>query len=135
MGSQFGRFLCRVKPVTSCRVGQWAINGISDSSFCIREMHYVSKNVIQENCQAARVNKKRSTQNAANNIILSCGHLSLWALHGSCWLTTSEIGSMNEFLCLRLFVSSWNLGQSLISSRWPYTTLQSMGVHNGIEKL
>lgn len=60
----------------------------------------------------------------ANNVILSCGHLSLCALYVRCWLTCSETESMSEFLCLGLFLSSWSLNQSLIASSRPLIALK-----------
>lgn len=110
-GNQFGWVSCVGWNPYLHRVGKWAINGVSVSSFFIREIHFFSKAVIWESCQAARVLKK-NTQNLANNVILSCGDLFLCVHFACCWLASSKIESTGSFAFgyfwpLRILVKTW----------------------------
>lgn len=99
-------FLCRLKPMDLYRVSEWAINGISVSSFFIREIHFSPKQCSRRVAKQLEFKKKKNTQNPANNVILSCGDLSLYVHYACCWLTSSEIESVGSFA----FGCFWALG-------------------------
>lgn len=114
-------FLCRMKPMVLYRVNEWAINGISVSSFFIREIHFSPQHWSRRVAKQLELKKKYTKTSKQRNSFM-WRSLPLCSL---CLLLADQFWNrVRVFLSLWLFLGSWNLIQSLVPNSHPLTAFK-----------